>query len=204
MSTARRRRLDALKDVDVHDGYSAVMRARLIKANGNAANHVMITVASLGRLRPTPYAGLAVGPHFGRRWPTRPVADQHRQRQVGSASKEGRSQQAGGLVDTCYPAVAGPQIESWKVTDQERCGFLPVLRDAAGAGRRRPTMSSNARSAADPADYSDAVGRANGAVATGVPVASMITPAGCRAGTPRWHLGVVQGGGEFVALEPGR
>src|SRR5260370_40300277 len=58
---------DALKDVDVHDGYhSGVMRARLIKANGNTANHVMITVASLGRVQAyTPTAGSPLPRLFG-------------------------------------------------------------------------------------------------------------------------------------------
>ena len=43
---------DALKDVDVHDGYhSMVMRARLLKYNGSAANHVMLTAASYGRVQ---------------------------------------------------------------------------------------------------------------------------------------------------------
>jgi hypothetical protein len=38
--------------VDVHDGYhSAVMRARLEKYVGSAANHVMLTAASLGRVQ---------------------------------------------------------------------------------------------------------------------------------------------------------
>ena len=54
-STARRRRRSMRWDVDVHDGYhSAVMRARLLKYNGSAANHVMLTAASHGRVRPIP------------------------------------------------------------------------------------------------------------------------------------------------------
>jgi hypothetical protein len=102
---------DALKDVDVHDGYhSAVMRARLIKANGNAANHVMITVASLGRVQAdtraadsplTRISGEALGKLD--QWLTDIANDKSDQPKANKVA----ANRPADFVDACYPAVAG-------------------------------------------------------------------------------------------------
>src|SRR5260370_35694584 len=133
---------DALKDVDVHDGYhSGVMRARLIKANGNTANHVMITVASLGRVQadlrtagsPLPrIAGEALAQLD--RWLTNIANDKSDQ----PRAKKVAANRPADFVDACYPTVAGRLVGAIeKVVAQERCkklfAFAGDARLAAGA-----------------------------------------------------------------------
>jgi Tannase-like family of unknown function (DUF6351) len=137
--------LDALKDVDVHDGYhSGVMRARLIKANSNAANHVMITVASLGRVQTdTRTAGSPLtqisGEALGKldEWLTNIANDKSGQ----PRAKKVAASRPADLVDACYPSVAGPRVGVIeKVTDQERCKKLfPFAGDARLAAGAPPT-----------------------------------------------------------------
>lgn len=133
---------DPLQDVDVHDGYhSAVMRARLIKANGNATNHVMITVASLGRLQnDTRTAGSPLTRVSGEalaqldKWLTDIANDKSDQ----PKAKKVAANKPADFVDACYPTVAGPLVGAIeKLTDQERCRtlfrFAGDARLAAGA-----------------------------------------------------------------------
>jgi hypothetical protein len=133
---------DALKDVDVHDGYhSAVMRARLIKANGNAANQVMITVASLGRVQSdTRTTGSPLSRISGEalaqldKWLTNIANDKS---DLPKAKKVAANKPAD-FVDACYPTVAGPLVgEIEKLTDPDRCKqlfrFSGDARLAAGA-----------------------------------------------------------------------
>jgi hypothetical protein len=133
---------DALKDVDVHDGYhSMVMRARLLKYNGSAANHVMLTAASYGRVQTdTRTAGSPLTRMNGDalaqldRWLTAVANDTSSE----PLAKKIAAHRPADLVDTCYPAVAGPRIGATeKVTDVARCKalfrFAADARLAAGA-----------------------------------------------------------------------
>jgi hypothetical protein len=152
--------LDALKDVDVHDGYhSAVMRARLIKANGNAANHVMITVASLGRVQAdTRTAGSPLTQISGEaltqldKWLTSIANDKSDQ----PKAKKVAANKPSDFVDACYPAAAGPRVGAIeKVTDQARCKelfrFAGDARLAAGA----PPTDDVFKCALKPVDMAD-------------------------------------------------
>jgi Tannase-like family of unknown function (DUF6351) len=205
---------DALKDVDVHDGYhSAVMRARLIKANGNAANHVMITVASLGRLQAdtrTPGSPLVriSGDALAQldQWLTNIANDRS---DLPKARKVVANRPAG-LVDTCYPAVAGPQIGVMeRLTDQERCRelfpFSGDARLAAGAPASDDVFKC-ALKPLDPADYKTTPS------AEQMAQLQQVFPGGvcdyAKPGVEQARLAGTwasfKGGGEFVALEPGR
>jgi Tannase-like family of unknown function (DUF6351) len=151
---------DALRDVDVHDGYhSAVMRVRLIKANGNAANHVMITVASLGRLQAdtrtdgsplTRISGEALAQLD--KWLTNIANDKSDQPKV----KKVAANRPVDFVDACYPTVAGPLVGAIeKLTDEERCKklfpFAGDARLAAGA----PATNDVFKCALKPIDLAD-------------------------------------------------
>lgn len=116
-------------DVDVHDGYhSAVMRARLIAANGSADNQVMLTAGSLGRTQlDTRTQGSALGAAAAEglgkldEWLTAIAADTSdkpkAQKVIDNKPKD--------FVDACYPAVAGWHVGAFeKITDTERCGEL--------------------------------------------------------------------------------
>jgi Tannase-like family of unknown function (DUF6351) len=151
---------DALKDVDVHDGYhSAVMRARLIKANGNATNHVMITVASLGRLQTdTRTAGSPLTRISGEalaqldKWLTNIANDKSDQ----PKAKKVAANRPADFVDACYPTTAGPLVGAIeKLTDQERCKklfpFAGDARLAAGA----PATDDVFKCALKPVDMAD-------------------------------------------------
>jgi hypothetical protein len=151
---------DALKDVDVHDGYhSGVMRARLVKANGNAANHVMITVASLGRVQSdTRTAGSPLTRISGEalakldQWLTNVANDTS---DLPKAKKVAAGKPAD-FGDACYPTVAGPLVGAIeKVTDQERCHrlfpFAGDARLAAGA----PATDDVFKCALKPVDAAD-------------------------------------------------
>jgi hypothetical protein len=133
---------DALKDVDVHDGYhSAVMRARLLKYNGSAANHVMLTAASHGRVQTDTRT---VGSPLTRmslealaqldKWLVAVTND----KSDTPLAKKVAAHKPADLVDACYPTVAGPLVGAIeKVTDMERCKklfpFAGDARLAAGA-----------------------------------------------------------------------
>jgi Tannase-like family of unknown function (DUF6351) len=151
---------DALKDVDVHDGYhSAVMRARLIKANGNAANQVIITVASLGRVQAdTRAAGSPLTRMSGEalskldKWLTNIANDKSDQPKANKVA----ANRPADLLDACYPAVAGPRVGVIEqVTDQELCtklfAFAGDARLAAGA----PPTDDVFKCALKPVDVAD-------------------------------------------------
>jgi Tannase-like family of unknown function (DUF6351) len=205
---------DALKDVDVHDGYhSAVLRARLIKANGNAANQVMITVASLGRIQAdtrTPgspqirISGEALAQLD--QWLTNIAND----RSDLPKAKKVAANKPTGFVDACYPAVAGTQVGVIeKLTDQDRCKklfpFSGDARLAAGAPASDDVFKC-ALKPLDPADYK--------VMPTVEQLAQLrqTFPEGvcdyAKPGVEQARLAgswvSFKGGGEFAPLEPGR
>jgi hypothetical protein len=139
---------------DVHDAYhSKVLRARLIAANGNADNQVIITVASTGTLQGdlngtnTPLQAVTRTTLDAMdRWLASIAADRsHRSR----AEKVVRSKPAD-LVDSCYTST----LE--KITDPARCAQLfrywgnPRL--VAGATWTNDRLKC-ALKAIDPRDY---------------------------------------------------
>ena len=151
---------DAMKDVDVHDSYhSGVTRARLIRANGNAGNHVMITVASLGRVAadtrtegsPLTQASALALLELDR-WLTNIANDQS---DLPPAKKVAVNRPAD-LVDACYPTVAGAQLKVEKVTDMERCRTIFQFAGDARLGAGAPPTDDVFKCALkpiDPADY---------------------------------------------------
>jgi hypothetical protein len=202
---------DALKDVDVHDGYhSAVMRARLIKANGNAANHVMLTVASLGRVQDdTRTAGSPLTRISAEaltrldRWLTA-IANDKSDLPKAAAAKPAD------FVDACYPTVAGPRVGVIeKLTDRERCmeifPFSGDARLAAGAPASDDVFKC-ALKPVDPADYKSRP------TAEQLAQLRQIFPGGvcdyAKPGDEQVPLAgtwvSLTGGGEFVALESRR
>jgi uncharacterized tannase-like protein DUF6351 len=205
---------DTLKDVDVHDGYhSGVMRARLIKANGNAANQVMITVASLGR----PQADTrTVGSPLTRisgealaqldKWLTDIANDKSDQ----PKAKKVAAHRPADFVDACYPTVAGPRVGVIeKLTDQERCKKLfPFAGDArlAAGGPATDDVFKCALKAVDVADYKIAL------TAERLAQLKQTFPEGVcdytKPGVEQARLAGTwasfKGNGEFVALEPRR
>ena len=127
---------DALKDVDVHDGYhSAVMRARLLKSNGTAANHVMLTAATFGsppldaRTERSPLNLVSTEALTQLdKWLTVIAADKSDK----PKARKVIDNKPADLVDACYPTKAGPLIGAIeKVTDVDRCNALfPYAGDA--------------------------------------------------------------------------
>jgi hypothetical protein len=205
---------DALKDVDVHDGYhSLVMRARLLKYNGTAANHVMLTAASYGRVQtdtrtagsPLTRMSLDALAQLDN-WLAAVVAD----KSDTPLAKKVAAHKPTDLVDACYPAVAGPLVGAIeKVTDMERCKklfpFAGDARLAAGA----PASDDVFKCALKPvnaADYKAAptpehLARLKQIFPDGVCDYSKPGVEQARlAGT--WAI--FKGDGEFVALEPRR
>jgi hypothetical protein len=203
---------DALKDVDVHDGYhSDVMRARLIKANGNAANHVMITVTSLGRLQAdTRTVGSPLTRISGEalaqldRWLTAIASDTS---DLPKAKKVAANKPAD-LVDACYPAVAGPRVGAIeKITDLDRCRKLfPFSGDARLAAGAPPSddVFKCALKPVDAADYkvkptAEQLAQLRQAFPDGV---CDYTKPGIEQANLAGTWLSFKGGGEFVALEP--
>ncbi len=205
---------DALKDVDVHDGYhSAVMRARLVKANGNAANHVVITVASLGRVQAdTRAAGSPLTRISGEvlaqldKWLTNIANDKSDQ----PKAKKVAANRPADFVDACYPTVAGPRVGAIeKLTDQDRCKKLfPFAGDARLAAGAPPAddVFKCALKAVDMADYKIAP------TAERLAQLKQIFPDGVcdysKPGIEQARLAGTwvsfKGNGEFTALEPKR
>jgi Tannase-like family of unknown function (DUF6351) len=205
---------DALKDVDVHDGYhSGVTRARLIKANGNADNHVMITVASLGRLQnDTRITGSPLARISGEaltqmdRWLTNIANDRS---DLPKAKKVAAGKPAD-LVDACYPTVAGPLVGAIeKVTDQERCRKLFPFSGDARLAAGAPPADDVFKCALKPVDAADYKAKPT---AEQLAQLRQIFPDGVcdytMPGVEQARLAGAwvsfKGGGEFVALEPGR
>jgi hypothetical protein len=205
---------DALKDVDVHDGYhSAVMRARLIKANGTAANHVIITVASLGRLQndtrmaSSPLARVSAEALAQLDSWLIAIANDTSDRLKPAKVAANKPAE---LVDACYPTVAGAVVGAIeKLTDADRCKQLfPFGGDARLAAGAPPAdeVFKCALKPIDPADYKVAP------TAERIARLRQVFPDGvCDYGKP--GVGQVplagtwitfQGNGEFAAIEPRR
>jgi hypothetical protein len=203
---------DALKDVDVHDGYhSAVMRARLLKYNGNAANHVMLTAASFGRVQTdTRTAGSPLTTMSGEalaqldRWLTAVVNDKSGE----PLAKKIAAHKPADLVDACYATVAGPLVGAIeKVTDMERCKKLfPFSGDArlAAGGPATDDVMKCVLKPVDAADYK------THPTAEQLAQLRQVFPEGVcdytKPGVEQAHLAgtwaVFKGDGEFVTLEP--
>jgi hypothetical protein len=148
-------------NVDVHDGYhSAVVRARLLKYNGTAANHVMLTAATYGtppqdaRTLGSPLNVVSTGALTQMdNWLTAIAADRSNKPQAQKVADN----RPADLVDACYPAKAGSvigQIE--RVTDMDRCRALfPFSADAriAAGGPASNDVFKCALKAIDAKDY---------------------------------------------------
>ena len=147
-------------NVDVHDGYhSLVVRARLLKYNGTAANHVMLTAATYGtppQDARTPGSPLNVVSTEALtqmdKWLTAITADTSNK----SKAQKVADNKPKDFVDACYPAKAGSvigQIE--RVTDMDRCRaafpFDADARIAAGG----PASNEIFKCALKPVDAKD-------------------------------------------------
>jgi Tannase-like family of unknown function (DUF6351) len=148
-------------NVDVHDRYhSFIVRARLLKYNGTAANHVMLTAATYGapqldaRTERSPLNRVSTEALTQiDKWLTGIVADTSSK---PKAQKVADNKPAD-LVDACFPQKAGPLIgEIEKVTDMARCNALfPYAGDArlvAGAPATDDVLKC-ALKPIDPKDY---------------------------------------------------
>jgi len=148
-------------DVDVHDGYhSAVMRARLIAANGHANNHVILTAGSLGRTQldtRTRGSALTAAAEEGLT-----KLDQWLEAIKADTSDKPQAQKVvdnrpADFVDACYPAIEGWHVGAYKrETDLEKCGsifrFAADARLAAGAPATNDIFKCTLKPV-DPADY---------------------------------------------------
>jgi hypothetical protein len=205
---------DALKDVDVHDGYhSMVMRARLLKYNGTAANHAMLTAASYGRLQTdTRTVGSPLTRVSGEalaqldRWLTAVVNDTSSE----PLAKKIAAHKPADLIDACYPAVSGPLVGATeKVTDAARCKALfPFAADArlAAGAPASDDVFKCALKPIDAKDYKQAL------TAEQLAQLARVFPEGVcdyeRPGVGQEPLAgtwaVFKGDGEVVMLEPRR
>jgi hypothetical protein len=123
-------------NVDVHDRYhSFVVRARLLKYNGSAANHVMLTAATFGapqldaRTERSPLNLVSTEALTQMdKWLTAIAADRSNKPQAQKVADN----KPGDLVDACYPQKAGAMIGAIeKVADMARCNaFFPYAGDA--------------------------------------------------------------------------
>src|SRR5262249_9795155 len=140
-----------------------VMRERLVKYNGTAANHVMLASASYGRVQTdTRTVGSPLTRMNGEalaqldRWLTAVVNDKSDQ----PLARKLASHRPAGLVDACFPTVAGPLIgRVEKVTDIARCKRLfPYAADAriAAGGPWTDDVFKCALKPVDPKDYKSA------------------------------------------------
>jgi hypothetical protein len=205
---------DALKDVDVHDGYhSAVMRARLLKYNGNAANHVMLTAASFGRVQTdTRTVGSPLTKMNGEalaqldRWLTAVINDKSDQ----PLARKIAAHKPADLVDACYATVAGPLVGAIeKITDMERCKKLFPFAGDARLAAGGPATDDVLKCTLKPVDTADYKTRPS---AEQLAQLRQTFPEGVcdytKPGVEQARLGgtwaVFKGDGEFVALEPRR
>jgi hypothetical protein len=199
-------------NVDVHDGYhSMVMRARLLKANGNADNHVIMTAASLGRVQ---FDTRTYGSPLTRvsgdglaaldAWLTaigKDTSDAPKARKVAANRPKD-------LVDACFPTREGALVGAIdKVTDKAKCDrlfpFAGDARLAAGAPATDDVFKCQLKPV-DPADYKatltgDQMNRLKAVFADGVcdwskPGVNQVPLAGTWA--------VFKGDGAFANLEP--
>jgi Tannase-like family of unknown function (DUF6351) len=148
-------------NVDVHDRYhSFIVRARLLKYNGTAANHVMLTAATFG------------APQLDARTDRSPLnrvstealtqMDKWLSAIAADTSSKPKAQKVADnkpadLVDACFPQKAGALIGAIeKVTDMARCNALfPYAGDArlvAGAPATDDVLKC-ALKPVDPKDY---------------------------------------------------
>jgi len=134
---------DALKDVDVHDGYhSQVMARAAAQVQRNAANHVMLTSASYAACRPIPVPS-------ARRWTkcqAKALAQLDKWLTAGGQRQIGHAARQQSLPRTSLPTWwtrasdrgrSAGRLPVEKVTDMERCKklfpFAGDARLAAGA-----------------------------------------------------------------------
>ena len=123
-------------NVDVHDRYhSLVVRARLAKYNGTAANHVMLTLPTYGipqldgRAEVSPLNTVSAEALTQMdTWLAAIAADKSNR----SKAEKVIANKPAGFVDACYPAKGGAVIGvTEKVTDMDRCNALfPAAADA--------------------------------------------------------------------------
>jgi uncharacterized tannase-like protein DUF6351 len=148
-------------NVDVHDRYhSFIVRARLLKYNGTAANHVMLTAATFGapqldaRTERSPLNRVSTEALTQMdKWLSAIAADTSSK---PKAQKVADNKPAD-LVDACFPQKAGALIGAIeKVTDMARCNALfPYAGDArlvAGAPATDDVLKC-ALKPVDPKDY---------------------------------------------------
>jgi hypothetical protein len=147
-------------NVDVHDRYhSFVVRARLLKHNGTAANHVMLVTASYGlpaadsRNEGSPLAIVAAQALTQMdRWLTAIAADKS---DKPKARKVADNRPAD-LVDACFPVKEGALVGAIEnVTDMNRCNALfPYAADARLAAGE-PATDDVLKCALKPVDAKD-------------------------------------------------
>ena len=137
-------------DVDVHDGYhTLVARARLLKANGNADNHVRLVTHEVGHRGPDSILGVVSPQAVAQvdKWLTDILADTSDMPQA----KKVAAHRPPDLVDACYTAADA------KITDMDRCAELfPIASDArivAGAPLANDVLKCTLKPV-DPNDYS--------------------------------------------------
>ena len=137
-------------DVDVHDGYhTLVARARLLKANGNADNHVRLVTHEVGHRGPDSILGVVSPQAVAQvdKWLTDILADTSDMPQT----KKVAAHRPPDLVDACYTAADA------KITDMDRCAELfPIASDArivAGAPLANDVLKCTLKPV-DPNDYS--------------------------------------------------
>ena len=136
-------------NVDVHDGYhTLVARARLLKANGNADNHVRIAIHEVGHRGPDSILGI-VSPQAVAQvdeWLTDMLADASDMPQAQKVA----AHRPADLVDACYTAADA------KITNMDRCAELfPIASDAriaAGAPLANDVLKCTLKPV-DPNDY---------------------------------------------------
>ena len=136
-------------NVDVHDGYhTLVTRARLLKANGHADNHVRIATHEVGHRGPGSILGVVSAQAVAQvdKWLTDMLADTS---DMPEARKVAAHRPAD-LVDACYTAADA------KITNMDRCAELfPIASDArlvAGAPLANDVLKCTLKSV-DPNDY---------------------------------------------------
>ena len=137
-------------NVDVHDGYhTLVARARLLKANGNADNHVRLVAHEVGHRGPDSILGVVSPQAVAQvdKWLTDILADTSDMPQARKVA----AHRPPDLVDACYTAADA------KITDMDRCAELfPIASDArivAGAPLANDVLKCTLKPV-DPNDYS--------------------------------------------------
>ena len=147
------------QQVDVHDGYhTLVARARLEKANGNAANHVRLVTHEVGHRGPDSILSRVSVDAVATldQWVTAIRANTSGQPQARKVAEH----RPADFVDACYPSAAA------RVTDMDRCAKLfPISSDArmvAGAPWANDVLKC-ALQPVDPGDYAQPLTPAQGA-----------------------------------------